>query len=118
MSGVSELLDELSMIGFADEPVLSSIFESGVFFIHEACANWCEGVTRDNEKGFIDAEKAILVALSKRCSYCSHLGATIGCKFEGCLGFFHLPCAAASGCFQVVTSLTMTCSAIFKQNYL
>jgi PHD-like zinc-binding domain len=109
VSGVSELLDELSMIGFAEEPTLSSIFESGVFFIHEGCANWCEGVIKDIERGFSGAESAILVALSKRCSYCSHLGATIGCKFEGCAGYFHLPCAAASGCFQVVNSFTTFC---------
>jgi PHD-like zinc-binding domain len=107
VSGVSELLDELSMIGFAEEPILSSIFETGLFYVHEACANWCEGVSKDPERGFSGVENAILMALSKRCSYCSHLGATIGCKFEGCSGYFHLPCAAASGCFQVVDSITL-----------
>ncbi|CAB3379589.1 Hypothetical predicted protein [Cloeon dipterum] len=107
----SECLDELSMVGFVDEPALVNIFEvSGFFYIHEACARWCPGVTVDNNGRVRGAENAILEALGKKCAHCSHLGASLACKADGCSKYFHLPCAAASGCFQDLSRTVTVCS--------
>lgn len=48
-------------------------------------------------------EKCIVEALPRKCDHCSRYGATLPCQAEGCTRYLHLPCAAASACFQVNT---------------
>lgn len=37
------------------------------------------------------------------CSYCGRYGATIKCKAYKCSRYYHYPCAAGCGCYQVET---------------
>lgn len=43
----SEYVDELTIIGYVEEPDLQSIFDpSGHFYVHRNCATWSNGVLR------------------------------------------------------------------------
>ena len=93
-----EPFDELENVGFAEEPDLSLLFESTqVFYVHENCALWSDGVktlsikeegsaeaktgTVTTEKGkklaeilqFVD--KAVAASVNQKCAYCKHFGA-------------------------------------------
>ncbi|GFS15633.1 histone-lysine N-methyltransferase 2C, partial [Elysia marginata] len=44
-----------------------------------------------------------------RCAYCRRFGATVVCCIPECGKRFHFPCAAASGCFQDMKTLSLLC---------
>lgn len=44
----SEYVDELTIIGYTEEPDLSTLFDSsGYFYMHRSCALWSNGVTKN-----------------------------------------------------------------------
>lgn len=46
-SMTSEYVDELTIIGYTEEPDVTAIFESsGHFYVHRSCALWSNGVIR------------------------------------------------------------------------
>lgn len=45
-SMTSEYVDELTIIGYTEEPDVQSFFEAtGHFYVHSSCALWSQGVT-------------------------------------------------------------------------
>ncbi|NXN99174.1 KMT2D methyltransferase, partial [Rhinopomastus cyanomelas] len=51
-----------------------------------------------------------LLGLSlQKCEHCRQAGATIPCRAASCPRLYHLPCAAASGCFQSTKTLWLLC---------
>ncbi|XP_063909689.1 histone-lysine N-methyltransferase 2C-like isoform X2 [Zophobas morio] len=107
----SEYVDELTIIGYTEEPHVSTLFDStGYFYTHRSCALWSNGVVRNENSALENVGPAVLQSSSRKCSFCNHYGASILCKVEGCTKVFHFPCATASGAFQVLNSLTLFCS--------
>ncbi|XP_033611222.1 histone-lysine N-methyltransferase 2C [Cryptotermes secundus] len=112
----AEQLDELSVVGYPEEPEVGSLFESsGHFYVHQSCALWSSGVTRTEDLVMENVGPAVLEASKRRCSYCSHFGATITCIVTTCTRVLHFPCAAASGAFQDCKTVTMVCSQHLDQ---
>ncbi|PSN55744.1 hypothetical protein C0J52_04797 [Blattella germanica] len=85
------------------------------FYVHQSCAMWSSGVTRTEELVMENVGPAVLQASKRRCSYCSHYGATITCIVTNCSRILHFPCAAASGAFQDCKSVSMVCSQHLDQ---
>ncbi|XP_076338000.1 LOW QUALITY PROTEIN: histone-lysine N-methyltransferase 2C-like [Tachypleus tridentatus] len=103
-------VDELEILGFPDEPDPSMLFEpSGHFYAHHWCATWSEGVCHTEDCGLANIEKAVFAGMSQRCSYCKTVGATIRCKENKCDHVYHYPCAAGSGGFQDMKTLSLWC---------
>lgn len=49
-SMTSEYIDELTIIGYTEEPDVSSVFENeSTYFIHQSCAMWSSGVVKIGE---------------------------------------------------------------------
>lgn len=47
-SASNEYVDELTIIGYTDEPDLNEVFENGnIFYIHQSCAMWSSGVIKN-----------------------------------------------------------------------
>jgi histone-lysine N-methyltransferase MLL3 len=88
---------------------------SGHFHVHQSCALWSSGVTRTEDLVMENVGPAVLEASKRRCSYCSHFGATITCIVTSCARVLHFPCAAASGAFQDCKTVTMVCSQHLDQ---
>ncbi|XP_046742436.1 histone-lysine N-methyltransferase 2C-like isoform X3 [Diprion similis] len=108
LTNFTEPVEELSIVGYADEPEIGTIFESTRhFYIHHSCALW----SISNQELIAEiVSRAVVMGSSRRCAYCSHYGASIPCKVGSCNRYFHLPCAAASGCFQDIKTFTLFCS--------
>lgn len=122
-----EPFDELENVGFSEEPDLTLVFEtSGHFYVHENCAIWSHGVTKNSvkeeasssektpEKGAANkkwaeslqgVDKAVSAAINQKCMHCKHFGASVRCKASGKM--YHFPCAAASGSFMHKPTLTL-----------
>ncbi len=49
--------------------------------------------------------QAVHFGMTQKCHYCGRYGATIKCRAYKCERFFHYPCAAGSGCYQVCSLL-------------
>ncbi|XP_044258429.1 histone-lysine N-methyltransferase 2C-like isoform X2 [Tribolium madens] len=107
----SEYVDELTIIGYTEEPHVSTLFDSsGYFYTHRSCALWSHGVTKNENSALENVGPAVLQSSSRKCSFCNHNGASILCKVEGCTKVYHFPCATASGAFQVLNLLALFCS--------
>ena len=92
------------------------IFSSpGNFYVHQSCALWSSGVTRSEDLVMENVGPAVLQASKRRCSFCSHYGATITCIVTNCSRILHFPCAAASGAFQDCKTVTMVCNQHLDQ---
>lgn len=119
-----EPFDELENVGFSDEPDLTLVFEtSGHFYVHENCAIWSHGVSKNPVKEEANTEKtpekgskkwteslqgidkAVSAAINQKCMHCKHYGASVRCKASGKM--YHFPCAAASGSFMHKPTLTL-----------
>lgn len=105
----SEYVDELEKIGYPEIVDLSSLLESGYYYIHRTCALWSMGIIRDLTTGVLDnVDEVVSQSLSRKCSYCNRYGAHMACKMS-CPKYFHLPCVAASGGFQIIQNYTAFC---------
>uniref|UniRef100_A0A182ILT4 PHD-type domain-containing protein n=1 Tax=Anopheles atroparvus TaxID=41427 RepID=A0A182ILT4_ANOAO len=103
-----EYTDELEKIGHL-EVIDSSISDGGYFYIHRSCALWSYGVGRDLASGTLsNLEVVVVQSLSRRCHFCAHFGASLSCKMS-CPKWYHFPCVAASGGFQVIQTYSIFC---------
>lgn len=110
-SMTSEYVDELTIIGYSEEPEVNAIFEaSGHFYVHRSCAMWSSGVIRKENLALNNVGQALLLSAAKKCAHCNHYGASIACKKDGCSKMYHFPCATASGAFQEISTVLVFCS--------
>ncbi|XP_071942048.1 histone-lysine N-methyltransferase 2C-like isoform X2 [Antedon mediterranea] len=108
MPGVE--FDELSLVGYADEPDVNHVFEpSGHCTAHHCCAAWSENVCQNENFQLLNVDKAVFGGLTQRCSYCRRFGATIKCRVLRCTKFYHYPCAASCGAFQDIKTMSLLC---------
>ncbi|XP_060525404.1 histone-lysine N-methyltransferase 2C-like [Cylas formicarius] len=115
-SMTNEYVDELSIIGYNEEPSVNILFETnGQFFVHRNCALWSKGVNRTEQFALENVGPVVLESSSKKCSFCNHYGASLVCKMEGCTKVFHFPCSTASGAFQELASFSVYCSSHLGQ---
>jgi PHD-like zinc-binding domain len=106
----SEYVDELEKIGHHELVDLNLLVENGFFYVHRLCAMWSFGVVRDPVDDTLSSVSSVLQrSLSRKCSFCSHYGASAVCKMT-CQKTFHFPCIAASGSFQVFQASTIFCN--------
>lgn len=50
----NEYIDELTIIGYVDEPDVISVFENeSTFYIHQSCAMWSSGIIKNGKFGFV-----------------------------------------------------------------
>lgn len=102
-------MDELEKIGYPEIVEFSSLIENGYYYIHRTCALWSMGITRDLTTGTFDnVDEVVSQSLTRKCSYCNRYGANMACKMS-CPKYFHLPCVAASGGFQIIQNFTAFC---------
>ncbi|KAG8041194.1 hypothetical protein G9C98_002182, partial [Cotesia typhae] len=108
LTNFTEPVEELSIVGYSDKPELTALFEStGYYYVHTFCAMW----SIQNRELITERISPILVQSSlRRCAYCAHYGASIPCRVQTCNRTFHLPCAAASGCFQDMKIFKLFCN--------
>ncbi|ODN00515.1 Histone-lysine N-methyltransferase 2C, partial [Orchesella cincta] len=111
LESINEPVEEVC--GYSENQEFSCIFDStsGYFYVHQGCANWCEGVTQKDDSSFINLESELIRSLSQRCLHCGNLGAGVICKAPHCGVIFHFPCAAISGAFQDPCSKSVLCSS-------
>lgn len=104
----SEYVDELEKVGHPEALELVQLHDCGYIYIHRSCAMWSIGVIRDPSGTFDNIPAAVSLSLTRKCTYCNKFGASMSCKMS-CPKYFHLPCVAASGGFQVIQSFTAFC---------
>lgn len=106
----SEYVDELEKIGHQDPADLNAVVEGGYLYVHRLCAMWSFGVIKDPINDTLSGISSVLQqSLNKKCSFCSHYGASATCKMT-CQKVFHFPCIAASGSFQAFESCSTFCN--------
>ncbi|XP_039268719.2 histone-lysine N-methyltransferase 2C-like isoform X2 [Styela clava] len=104
-------IDELSTVGCSEMLDVSLVFEpAGHVTAHHCCAAWSEGVTQNESYNLLCVDKAVHSGMSQRCHSCSRYGATIKCRAPKCERLFHYPCAAGSGCYQDIKSMSLLCT--------
>lgn len=104
----NEFINELEHIGHDEEPSGNIIFDGCYMFIHSKCAMWSLQLKRVNEDFVPNFEEIIAKSIAKKCSYCCRFGASVNCRMS-CQKSYHLPCAAASGCFMIIESFQSFC---------
>lgn len=105
----SEYIDELEKVGYHEVVEFQNLNDAGYFYVHRACATWSIGVIRDAPTGTLsNVAASVTQNLAKKCSFCLRFGASMACKMS-CPQYFHLPCIAASGGFQVIQNYTLFC---------
>lgn len=63
-SMTSEYVDELTMIGYVEEPEVQTLFEpTGHFYVHRNCAAWSQGVSRTGKHCLCVYSKVLLSLL-------------------------------------------------------
>ena len=78
LTNFTEPVEELTIVGYSEEPELNSLFEpTGHYYVHQSCAIW----TSNNQMLKTEVvNQVILQASFRRCAHCSHFGAGIPCK--------------------------------------
>lgn len=105
----TEYVDELEKIGYPEIVEFTSLTENGYYYIHRTCALWSMGIVRDLTTGILDnVDEVVSQSMSRKCSFCNRYGAHMACKMS-CPKYFHLPCVAASGGFQIIQNFTAFC---------
>lgn len=107
----NELINELDVVGSEEIPTLEETITAtdGCFlYIHTKCAMWCLQLKRVEEEATTNFEELVVKSLQRKCSYCLRYGASINCRMS-CPKNFHLPCAAAAGCFLIIESFQAFC---------
>lgn len=108
----NEYIDEIERIGHNESSDFSKVLDNQVYYyIHRFCAMWSAGVQREANGSLANTALAVAQSLRRKCAYCGHFGASLVCKSSGtCNKYFHLPCLAASGGFQIHNSFISFCS--------
>lgn len=105
----TEYVDELEKIGHAEAIEYSLLLDNGFLYIHRTCATWSMGIVRDISSGSLgNVDEVVSQSLARKCSFCNRFGAHMACKMS-CPKYFHLPCVAASGGFQIIQNYTAFC---------
>lgn len=107
----NEIINELDIVGHDEIPSFEDDFASseGCFlYIHSMCGMWCFQMKRIDEDFIPNFEEIMVKCLQRKCSFCLRYGASINCRMS-CQNNYHLPCAAASGCFLVIESFQAFC---------
>ena len=116
--------DTLNRIGRLEVADPCTVFDpSGHVIAHHCCAAWSWGVAarattiRGSGTGgecdnfiLVGVDKAVLRSLTRKCKYCQSYGASVKCKVDGCISWYHYPCAIASGAFQDKHSCSILCT--------
>lgn len=104
----SEYVDELEKVGHPESIELIHLHDCGYIYVHRSCAMWSIGVIRDPSGTLDNVASAVSLSLTRKCTYCNKFGASMSCKMS-CPKYFHLPCVAASGGFQIIQNFTAFC---------
>ncbi|KAK7063303.1 Lysine Methyltransferase 2D [Halocaridina rubra] len=105
-----EPVDEISLVGFQEQPSVGSLFEStGHCLAHYMCALWSSTVELATDDTISKVDIAVVNGASQRCAHCKKFGATIPCKVKGCPKFYHFPCAMYDGAPMDLKSVAMVC---------
>lgn len=104
----SEYVDELEKVGHTESIELVHLHDCGYIYVHRSCAMWSIGVIRDPSGALDNIPSAVSLSLTRKCTYCNKFGASMSCKMS-CPKYFHLPCVAASGGFQIIQNFTAFC---------
>ena len=84
------------------------INDGGCFFVHQACAMWSFNVQKEPDNTLRNVPQVVQQSLTRKCTFCSRYGASLTCKMA-CSKYFHLPCVAAAGGFQIIQSCSSFC---------
>lgn len=78
LTNFTEPVEELTIVGYLEEPEVSALFEAtNHFYVHQSCVTWS---SNSQELAPELTSRAVVLASSRRCAYCSHYGAGIPCK--------------------------------------
>lgn len=99
-----------------DGNLLDDNQENSYIYIHTMCAMWSLQLRRIDEQHFPDQqltnniklETTLAQCLFNKCSFCQRYGASVNCRMS-CTKRYHLPCAAAASCFQIIESFSTFC---------
>ncbi|KAI8127350.1 hypothetical protein FF38_08453 [Lucilia cuprina] len=105
----NECVNELDNVGHDEVPSLENIIFEGCFvYIHSMCAMWSLQLKRIEEDFVPNFEEMVSKSITRKCSFCLRYGASINCRMS-CQKNYHLPCAAAAGCFLIIESFQAFC---------
>lgn len=104
----SEYVDELEKVGHAESIELVHLHDCGYIYVHRSCAMWSIDVTHDPSGTLDNIPASVSLSLARKCTFCNKFGASITCKMS-CAKYFHLPCVAAAGGFQIIQNFTIFC---------
>ena len=105
----TECVNELEYVGHDEVPSLDSLVFEGCFvYIHSMCAMWSLQMKRIEEDFVPNFEEMVAKSVTRKCSSCQRYGASINCRMS-CQKNYHLPCAAADGCFLIIESFQAFC---------
>ncbi|XP_037946845.1 histone-lysine N-methyltransferase 2C [Teleopsis dalmanni] len=102
---------DLDNVGHSEMLQLRMQCDGTFFYVHQMCAMW---TTRTNCINVESLQNCGIVSLQRKCCYCDQYGASITCSLD-CKKAYHLPCAAASGCFLVLQTFTAFCNEHLNQ---
>lgn len=78
LTNFTEPVEELTIVGYLEEPEVSALFEAtNYYYVHQSCIIWS---SNSQELAPEVTSRAVVLASSRRCAYCSHYGAGIPCK--------------------------------------
>ncbi|XP_004534774.1 histone-lysine N-methyltransferase 2C [Ceratitis capitata] len=104
----NDCFNELDKIGHFEKTSLKALFDVSYIHLHRMCLMWSQGVYGKTNDLKTNIEMIIAKSLTQKCSFCGQYGASVTCKMS-CSKVFHLPCAAASGSFQIMDNFTVFC---------
>ncbi|XP_065367999.1 histone-lysine N-methyltransferase 2C isoform X2 [Calliphora vicina] len=105
----NECVNELDSVGQDEVHSLDNIIFEGCFvYIHSMCAMWSLQMKRIEEDFVPNFEEMVAKSITLKCSFCCRYGASVNCRMS-CQNNYHLPCAAAAGCFLIIESFQAFC---------
>ncbi|XP_067626927.1 histone-lysine N-methyltransferase 2C isoform X2 [Eurosta solidaginis] len=104
----NDCFNELDRIGHAELISLRVLLDGTCIYLHRMCLMWSQGVSGKTSELKSSIELIIAKSLMQKCSFCGQYGASVMCKMS-CTKTYHLPCAAASGGFQIMDNFTAFC---------
>lgn len=103
-----DYFNELDRIGHSEIVSIRTFLDGSYIYLHRMCIMWSQGVSGKASELKSSIELIIAKSLTQKCSFCGQYGASVTCKMS-CAKAFHLPCATASGGFQIMENFTVFC---------
>ncbi|XP_017462428.1 PREDICTED: histone-lysine N-methyltransferase 2C isoform X1 [Rhagoletis zephyria] len=103
-----DYFNELDRVGHPEIVSIRTFLDGSYIYLHRMCIMWSQGVSGKASELKSSIELIIAKSLTQKCSFCGQYGASVTCKMS-CTKAFHLPCAAASGGFQIMENFTVFC---------